>query len=107
MGIVNDQLEQAILTVLRSYPDGEHQDYWAAWHTAVTKRVPDLAFTNDDLRWAFENLASYGDVVLTKPDSTRKHAIEYSPAISQGLANIDSRTFFLNGPFNATIKKQP
>lgn len=104
MGAVNDQLEQAILKLLRSYPEGEHQDFWAAWRTSVIRHVPELIFTDDDLRWAFESLADAGALILTKPDSNRKHAITYTPTMRQGLATTDSRAFFLNGAFNAKIK---
>jgi len=102
-GSVNERLEYAILAMVTSYQDGEHQDYWAAWETAVTRKMQGCIFTHDDLRWAFENLADYQNVAITKPDASRKHAIKYSPAVKQGLADIDSRSFFLTGPFNVTI----
>jgi hypothetical protein len=94
---VSERLHYAILSILQSYPDSEHQDYWAAWETAVTKKMHGCVFTDDDLRWAFEALMQHEAVELTKPDAHRKHAIKYE--MRNGLG-VDWRTFLLNGPFN-------
>lgn len=99
---VSERLEYAILSILNSYSDGEHQDYWAAWETAVTKKMHGCVFTDDDLRWAFEALMQHEAVELTKPDANRKHAIKYE--VRNGLG-VDWRMFFLNGPFN--VKNTP
>jgi hypothetical protein len=99
---VSERLQYAILSILKSYPDGEHQDYWAAWETAVAKKMLGCVFTQDDFRWAFEALLEYEAVELTKPDAHRKHAIKYE--MRNGLG-VDWRAFFLNGPFNVKITR--
>ena len=101
---VSEQLDFAILSVVSAYPDGEHQDYWAAWRSAVERKFPKLIFTDNDLRFSFEHLGSL-DLEITKPDTQQKQATKYSPAMSQGLSEIDSRTFFMTGPFNAKITR--
>lgn len=60
-----------------------------------------VAFTLDDLQWAFQNLVESGLLELTKPDSTRRHAVSYSEAARSGT--LDIRAFFFTGPFNAKI----
>jgi hypothetical protein len=97
---VSERLHYAVLSVLQSYPNGEHQDYWAAWEVAVAKKMQGCVFTTDDLRSAFEALLQHGAVELTKPDAHRKHATKYE--MRNGLG-VDWRAFLLNGPFNVTI----
>ena len=99
---VSERLHYAILSILQSYPDGEHQDYWAAWQTAVEKKMHGCVFTQDDLRWAFETLLQDKAVELSKPDAYRKHAANYE--MRNGLG-VDWRAFFLNGPFNVKITR--
>jgi hypothetical protein len=99
---ISEQLHYAILSILKLYPDGEYQDYWAAWETALTKKMRGSVFTNDDLRWAFEALMQHAAVELTKPDEHREHAIKYE--MRNGLG-VDWRMFFLNGPFNVKITR--
>jgi len=99
---VSEQLQYAILSILRSRPDGEHQDYWAAWETEVTKRMHGTVFTLDDLRWAFEALLQHQAVELTKPDTQRKHAFKY---VMRNGIGVDWQGFFLNRPFNVKMTR--
>jgi hypothetical protein len=99
---VSVKLHYAILLILDSYHDHEHQDYWAAWHTAVIKRMHGCIFTDDDLRWAFETLMQHEAVELTKPDEQKKHATRY---VMQNGIGVDWRAFFLNGPFNVKMTR--
>lgn len=97
---VSEQLHYAILSMLMSRPDREHQDYWASWEIEVTKKMHGVIFTNDDLRWAFETLMQHQAVELTKPDAHKKHATKY---VMQNGIGVEWRNFFLNEPFNVKM----
>jgi hypothetical protein len=99
---VSEQLQYAILSILMSRPDREHQDYWASWETEVTKKMHGVIFTNDDLRWAFEALMQHESAELTKPDANKKHATKY---VMQYGIGVEWRAFFLNGPFNVKMTR--
>jgi len=95
-GPLADRLEYAILEmVFWNRSEARHQDHWGDWHTAVRKLVPE--FTDADLKSAFKRLWKGGVLRLTKPDSQRYHAFEYSGDEAHDEA------FFLIGPFNASI----
>jgi hypothetical protein len=100
---VSVKLHYAILSILDFYPDHEHQDYWAAWETAITRKMHGCIFTIDDLRWAFETLMQHGAVELTKPDEHKKHATRY---VMQNGIGLEWRAFFLNGPFNVKMTRE-
>lgn len=102
-GSVNDKLEYAILEIITAYPEGDYQSHWGSWQQAITEKMEGVPFTRDDLQWAFQNLAESGAIELTKPDSTRRHAVTYTAAARSGIGLIDVRSFFFTGPFNVRI----
>src|SRR3989442_3640 len=93
---LSERLEYAILEIGWLNPSrATHQDHWGGWSNSVQRRVPE--FSDADLLAAFRRLAKRGVLRLTKPDSQRRHAHDYS-----GNEADDDRFFFV-GPYNATI----
>ena len=74
------------------------QDSWGGWENRVREHVPDV--TQPDLKSAFKRLDKRDIVKLTKPDSQRRNAYEYSG--NDANDSYDS-WFFLTGPFNVDM----
>jgi len=93
---LSERLEHAILEIVcRNRSEATHQDNWGGWRTSVQLRVPE--FVDAELISAFRRLWKRGVLRLTKPDSARYDAHEYTGRESEdGL-------FFMAGPFNASI----
>ena len=93
---LSQRLEYAILRIVcRNPSDARHQDYWGEWGTSVKAIVPE--FGNADLLAAFKRLWKRGVLRLTKADSQRYHAQQYSGN------EADDDAFFFTGDFNASI----
>jgi hypothetical protein len=93
---LSERLECAILQIVcRNPSEARHQDHWGAWAGAVRLTVPDLV--DPDLLAAFKRLWKQGVIRLTKPDSQRYHASEYSGKETEDAA------FFFTGLFNVSI----
>lgn len=97
-GPLADRLEYAILeTVVRVF-GGRHQESWGGWQSQISAHGIDISeFTYDDLLSAFKRLRNRGVLRLTKPDSQRYHAHEYSGN------EADDDKFFFKDPFNAVV----
>lgn len=93
-GPLADKLEYAILEVVFRNSEANHQDSFGGWETQVQALVPDYS-NQADLRDAFKRLWDGGDLRLTKPDTMRRHAFDYSGH------ETDDSGFFFTGPFNA------
>lgn len=91
-----DRLEYAILAFVMAFSDQSHQDSWGGWESQIHRTVID-SFQAADLKAAFKRLWAGGILRLSKPDSVRRNAFDYSGDES------DDDTFFYSGPFNATI----
>lgn len=95
-GPLSERLEFAILEIIcRNPSEATHQDHWGGWSIAVRRRVPE--FADADLLAAFRRLSKRDVLRLTKPDSQRRHAHDYSGN------EADDDGFFFVGPYNATI----
>ncbi len=93
---LSEALEYSILSIVcRNPSDARHQDSWGAWREAVQRTV--RGFADAALLAAFRRLWKRGVLRLTKPDSQRYHAYDYSGNDS------DDDSFFFMGPFNASI----
>jgi len=93
---LSDRLEYAILRIVYRNPsDARHQNSWGGWGSEVKTDV--LEFTGADLLSAFKRLWKKGVIRLTKPDSQRYHAQDYSGSES------DDHSFFFMGDFNVSI----
>lgn len=97
-GSLADRLEYAILETIAEFMDGHQQDYWGGWEAQVRARgINQSELTQQDLLSAFKRLWKQGLLRLTKPNSQRREAHEYS-----GNAASDGSLFF-TGTFNADI----
>ena len=93
---LSERLEYAILEIVcRNPSEGIHQSHWGEWRTSIQQRVPE--FVDAALLAAFKRLWKRGVLRLTKPDSQRLHASEYSGN------ETDDVCFFFTGQFNASI----
>jgi hypothetical protein len=97
-GPLADRLEYAILETIVKIMEGRQQDSWGGWTAQVTSRgVGQSEFTQQDLLSAFKRLWKQGLLRLTKPDSQRREANEYSANAA------DDGNFFFTSTFNADI----
>ena len=96
-GPLADRLEYAILQVVMGWQGTVRalQDSWGGWENRVREHVPDV--TVPDLKSAFKRLGKRDIARLTKPDSLRRNAYQYSGNDS------DDAAFFFTGPFNVDI----
>jgi hypothetical protein len=96
-GPLPDRLEYAILKIVAASPYDYHQNHWGGWESEVGQQVLDC--TRTELLAPFKRLwnGGSGALRLTKPDTTHRHALDYSGD------EADEEAFFFTGQFNAVL----
>ncbi len=97
-GSLAARLEYAVLETVVQVFAGCQQDSWCGWRQqAIGRGVGQTEFADPDLLSAFKRLRDRGFLSLTKPDSHRRVACEYSGK------QADDGSFFFNGRLNADV----
>jgi len=91
-----DRLDYSILDIVMRSSNRSRQDHWGGWEHEVRQKLTDR-FQPADLKSAFKRLWNDGILRLSRPDSVRRHAFDYSGN------EADDPAFFDTDRFNATI----
>ena len=92
---LSEQTEYAILNILAESTEKRQQNFWGEWEQSIRATVPRVQ--QGDLKDAFKLLWRQHFVRLTKPDTLRRDASEYSGR------DKDDNSFFFIAAFNAIL----